>query len=1233
MNRAGAVTSNFRRRRWRPWLAAIAGLAMALPSPLMAHGAIAPEPPVLRSLRERARAEQSNPGPARTIKPPLELEFLTEPFPDTGGQRDADLEAVLARLKAREPAKVAGEAVDEATLRQSIRLYVRGQTALVEGRFADAVTDLAQAADLNPASPEPWELLASAHARAGRVRDAVGALRRAYDAGSTDPATLMTLWRALRIERRWEDSAVLALRMRTAAAAAEDPGLGVIADAALGESLLSWGAATAGTSLITETIERGRTLVSPRWAEEYAELIRRHADLWTIVGDAYMRLGRVPDALKAYERASTEPGAEAHASDLLQRRVHAMLSSGRAAGAAELIIDDRLSSRASGEHTGELIRAVTTSDAASGATISAALTAIADDPSTTSATRRASLYRAAAAGLGTNGGRELLLSRLERTPDTGMIDDLLTTDRFAPGDSVEGLTLAGNVLARCPASLDQVASLVLRPSPGVDDVLGLRPRVTEPAAGPGVDAVLATLLVRAGRFEEASRLAVAADAKHAADLRWHAWRAKIAAACADWAAGDRAIVTLTASAERDPASGAALLAARALAAMQRPDEALAMYERALANPGTAMPPGVADWLAAADLADWLGRRALSEAHVMRAASLDPEAEGPRLRLLDAAGTSGDPDRERLSSMIRELREVAPDGRGLRLIRARELLRARQFTQALGEYSTLLGDNPDDDDAGAGLLAVFMTMPTTDPGLARLRTRVAELEGAAKTSAWPALAGAALGVRIAKDEASRTTALGAADGVLARVYDADVLRIWSALTREALGPEAGAKRILEKLATYPANADVTGARATAHALLKDIRVASADLDALPAPMGLRPAQAAALMSALEPAAKSAMETLNKPEAPSNEPIRHAIEQTFKRAGRLTPKLHDARLQLMVADREFDMPSLVRATAEAAAQVPDPSAVHTVVALKLARQGMPQASVEFARLAALEEPPGAGALHALWLTVASQIGSAADTIAALRAACEPASFEAVLQEFTGKDTRERSSSITRADLACEFAVKVDSRGLDDAELVYELALEFDPDHALANNNLGYNLLERDRRRDDAVRMIEKAYSRDPNDANVLDSIAWLCYHQGRFVDGPEGEGAVTLLKRAILKDGQNNPTLRDHLGDALYRAGDRDGAGDAWRQASGDATARANRLGGGGAGNANSRAINRYTTLAADSHRKQQAVSRGGKPVVAATWAERDAAKTVPSGGANNPAPPTATPTPAPDGEKP
>ena len=87
-----------------------------------------------------------------------------------------------------------------------------------------------------------------------------------------------------------------------------------------------------------------------------------------------------------------------------------------------------------------------------------------------------------------------------------------------------------------------------------------------------------------------------------------------------------------------------------------------------------------------------------------------------------------------------------------------------------------------------------------------------------------------------------------------------------------------------------------------------------------------------------------------------------------------------------------------------------------------------------------------------------------------------------------------------------------------------------------------------------MIEKAHQLEPQEHNILDTIGWLRYKQGRLKDQPAigaegddgGVGAATLIQRAIDDSTEPSPEVLDHMGDVQWRLGDTESALAAWKR---------------------------------------------------------------------------------------
>jgi tetratricopeptide (TPR) repeat protein len=114
------------------------------------------------------------------------------------------------------------------------------------------------------------------------------------------------------------------------------------------------------------------------------------------------------------------------------------------------------------------------------------------------------------------------------------------------------------------------------------------------------------------------------------------------------------------------------------------------------------------------------------------------------------------------------------------------------------------------------------------------------------------------------------------------------------------------------------------------------------------------------------------------------------------------------------------------------------------------------------------------------------------------------------------------------------------LDESELDIEKALKLSPEQPELLNYLGYSWVDRGRRIPEALTMLEKARRLRPYDGYIVDSVGWAYYQLGRYEDA-----AKTLNAAVLLVPG--DPTINDHLGDALWRAGNKISARFQWNHA--------------------------------------------------------------------------------------
>ncbi|MGE5093959.1 MAG: tetratricopeptide repeat protein [Betaproteobacteria bacterium] len=113
------------------------------------------------------------------------------------------------------------------------------------------------------------------------------------------------------------------------------------------------------------------------------------------------------------------------------------------------------------------------------------------------------------------------------------------------------------------------------------------------------------------------------------------------------------------------------------------------------------------------------------------------------------------------------------------------------------------------------------------------------------------------------------------------------------------------------------------------------------------------------------------------------------------------------------------------------------------------------------------------------------------------------------------------------------------LDVLESDLRKVIKMKPDYAHAYNALGYTLAEKTGRLAEARDLIEKAYKLAPDDPFIQDSLGWVHYRMG--------EVGVALKHLQQAYSARPDPEIAAHLGEVLWKSGQRDEAQKIWRAA--------------------------------------------------------------------------------------
>ncbi|MCA3447064.1 MAG: tetratricopeptide repeat protein [Rhodobacter sp.] len=111
---------------------------------------------------------------------------------------------------------------------------------------------------------------------------------------------------------------------------------------------------------------------------------------------------------------------------------------------------------------------------------------------------------------------------------------------------------------------------------------------------------------------------------------------------------------------------------------------------------------------------------------------------------------------------------------------------------------------------------------------------------------------------------------------------------------------------------------------------------------------------------------------------------------------------------------------------------------------------------------------------------------------------------------------------------------------ADADFRKALELNPGQPLVLNYLGYSLVERGEKLDEALGMIQRAVAAQPDSGFIVDSLAWALFTLGRYAE------ALDPMERASILE-PVDPIVTDHLGDVYWAVGRKLEAEFQWHRA--------------------------------------------------------------------------------------
>lgn len=1105
-------------------------------------------PSARAKLEQLAARQATSPDElARTLKPEETDSGIVGSLPADqiapGSKAAMPLDQAVAAL--RKPPAVPQDtgAPDEASDVEAQKLYARGMQERLAGRALDAVRDLEAAARLSPGSATVWKELAGAQRQLGRRASSIASLKKAAALGSADPQVHAALGREALSADQSEDAAASLIRAREGVKPS-DAAQGAIIDADLAQALLKLGYLHASADAMERALATPiENLAASRRREEASELFRRRGEYWQQTGDTWCRLGEYAKAAAAYANAGQTPSLDPGTSTA--RMVFARLRAGESAHAALALLDQIKDAGGLVEDRGfSLLALIAHSTRVAGLmeeSLSELSASLPDAPPSV----RSRLARArAAAALDPPSARRTLTGFLATDPgDADVAAALLVS--YPESEAPARAEAAARLADASPRDASMYADVLLLCGNGLDAALA---RLDRSPASPGKNLLETRLLSRLGEFERAPGTLRAVDWAGVRSPGPLGERAQVAASLALWDDANDSLHRLEGMEGRE----AARARAEVLRALQRFDDAQKLLSELNAAAGATSASDAAhlsELLEVADLSLRVGKAKDAEVFLKRAIEADPFDERAYQALIQlySKGAPLANDEEALAT-ARSLRQAVPSSRVIRGLTAQELLARSLWPQAQDVLLGMLDRGIETPAVIDLLVSTWERAATARPEMAAEGEKLLHQRLEARPQS-PVLLSALVRVLVAEGKPAD------ADSLLQASLKAhpvpELARLRERLLADELGKGDEARSLaLARLEHSPRTVDAAIEFVRLSGSGSDFEAAARVLsDWLPPGVTLTSEQAAQLLNVL---AGLTPETIASASAKTAEDALRVFDLVASRGVKMPAQMHLVRLTLLARSVPTQTDRIVAAFRQTAEQYPEleEAAVRQVAGTLAAGREIGPALAFLGEVALTSQPVNAGLL-ADWFRQTALRGSLDDCKRLIDTLTDRERAEITLNEIGMDSSLPEDATARKAEVGYLLGNLLAFYKRDDLSLgVYRYVLTIKPDHAWAANNLGYTMLERGEI-DEAQRLMDIAWKTLSDDANVIDSMGWLRYKQGVFEDvkAESGtvtkEGAVTLLRRAAgLEKGDASATVRDHLGDALWRAGSKEEARAAW-----------------------------------------------------------------------------------------